>query len=42
MVMLMLITGIASPVLDNVTIIMLVAPVTLVICDRLASRRSPS
>ena len=35
MVMLMVITGIASPVLDNVTIIMLVAPVTLVICDRL-------
>ena len=30
-----MITGIASPVLDNVTIIMLVAPVTLVICDRL-------
>lgn len=35
MVMLMAITGVASPVLDNVTIIMLVAPVTLVICDRL-------
>lgn len=35
MVMLMAITAIASPVLDNVTIIMLVAPVTLVICDRL-------
>lgn len=35
MVMLMVITGIASPVLDNVTIIMLIAPVTLVICDRL-------
>ena len=35
MVMLMVITGVASPVLDNVTIIMLVAPVTLVVCDRL-------
>lgn len=35
MVMLMAITAFASPVLDNVTIIMLVAPVTLVICDRL-------
>ncbi|GFG52753.1 hypothetical protein CQY20_01870 [Mycolicibacterium agri] len=35
MVMLMLITAIASPVLDNVTIILLIAPVTLVICDRL-------
>jgi Na+/H+ antiporter NhaD/arsenite permease-like protein len=35
MAMLMLITAVASPVLDNVTIIMLVAPVTLVICDRL-------
>lgn len=35
MVMLMIITAIASPVLDNVTIIMLIAPVTLVICDRL-------
>ena len=35
MVMLMLITAIASPVLDNVTIIMLVAPVTLVVCERL-------
>lgn len=35
MVMLMAITAIASPVLDNVTIIMLIAPVTLVICDRL-------
>ena len=35
LVMLMAITAIASPVLDNVTIIMLIAPVTLVICDRL-------
>ncbi len=35
MVMLMLITAIASPILDNVTIIMLVVPVTIVVCDRL-------
>ena len=42
MVMLMTITAVASPVLDNVTIIMLVAPVTLVICERLTSPRNPS
>jgi Na+/H+ antiporter NhaD/arsenite permease-like protein len=41
MVMLMAITAIASPVLDNVTIIMLVAPVTLVICDRLRISPQP-
>nr|WP_090340691.1 ArsB/NhaD family transporter [Mycolicibacterium malmesburyense]CRL70199.1 Na+/H+ antiporter NhaD-like permease [Mycolicibacterium malmesburyense] len=41
MVMLMLITAVASPVLDNVTIIMLVAPVTLVICDRLEIAAQP-
>lgn len=41
MVMLMIITGVASPVLDNVTIIMLVAPVTLVICDRLEIAPQP-
>ncbi|GIJ54430.1 SLC13 family permease [Virgisporangium aurantiacum] len=35
MVMLMLITAIASPFLDNVTTIMLVAPVTVVVCQRL-------
>lgn len=35
MVLLMLITAIASPVLDNVTIIMLIAPVTVVVCARL-------
>lgn len=42
MVMLMLITAFASPVLDNVTIILLIAPVTLVICDRLRIARSPT
>jgi Na+/H+ antiporter NhaD/arsenite permease-like protein len=41
MVMLMLITGIASPMLDNVTIILLIAPVTLVICDRLRIAPQP-
>ncbi len=41
MVMLMLITAIASPVLDNVTVILLVVPVTLVICDRLCIAPQP-
>lgn len=41
MVMLMLVTAVASPVLDNVTIIMLVAPVTLVVCDRLDIAAQP-
>jgi len=41
MVMLMIITAIASPFLDNVTTIMLVAPVTVVVCDRLAVSARP-
>ncbi|MCV7257815.1 SLC13 family permease [Mycobacterium shimoidei] len=41
MVMLMTITAIASPVLDNVTIILLVAPVTLVVCERLRIAPQP-
>lgn len=41
MVMLMLITAIASPFLDNVTTIMLVAPVTIVVCNRLRVRAQP-
>ena len=41
MLMLMLVTGIASPVLDNVTIILLVAPVTLVVCNRLQLSPQP-
>jgi Na+/H+ antiporter NhaD/arsenite permease-like protein len=41
MAMLMVITAIASPVLDNVTIIMLVAPVTLVVCERLRIAPQP-
>ncbi|OLF05727.1 hypothetical protein BLA60_35030 [Actinophytocola xinjiangensis] len=41
MVMLMVITAIASPFLDNVTTIMLVAPVTVVVCDRLQISAKP-
>src|SRR5699024_6705924 len=41
MVMLMVITAIASPILDNVTIIMLVVPVTIVVCNRLHIRAQP-
>jgi Na+/H+ antiporter NhaD/arsenite permease-like protein len=41
MVMLMIITAIASPFLDNVTTIMLVAPVTVVVCDRLRVPAQP-
>lgn len=41
MVMLMFITAVASPVLDNVTIIMLVAPVTIVVCSRLEIAPQP-
>ncbi len=36
MVMLVLITAVLSAALDNVTTVLLVAPVTLLICDRLA------
>jgi Na+/H+ antiporter NhaD/arsenite permease-like protein len=41
MVMLMAITAIASPFLDNVTTIMLVAPVTIVVCNRLRIPAQP-
>ncbi|TNY35991.1 SLC13 family permease [Thermomonospora catenispora] len=41
LVMLMAITAIASPFLDNVTTIMLVAPVTLVVCGRLQIPAQP-
>lgn len=41
MVMLMAITAIASPFLDNVTTIMLVAPVTIVVCNRLRVPAQP-
>ena len=41
MVMFMVITAIASPVLDNVTVIMLVVPVTIVVCNRLRIPAQP-
>ncbi|MCS7475301.1 ArsB/NhaD family transporter [Umezawaea endophytica] len=41
MVMLMGITAVASPFLDNVTTIMLVAPVTVVVCNRLRVPAQP-
>ncbi|MEW2358706.1 ArsB/NhaD family transporter [Spirillospora sp. NPDC029432] len=41
MVMLMVITAVASPFLDNVTTIMLVAPVTVVVCNRLRFPAQP-
>ncbi|MEU4839083.1 ArsB/NhaD family transporter [Nocardia testacea] len=41
LVMLMIITAVASPLLDNVTIIMLVAPVTIVVCGRLGFAPQP-
>lgn len=41
MVMLMLITAVGSPFLDNVTTIMLVAPVTVVVCNRLRISPQP-
>ncbi|BCJ31616.1 ArsB/NhaD family transporter [Actinocatenispora sera] len=41
MVLLMVITAIASPFLDNVTTIMLIAPITLVVCERLRIAPQP-
>ena len=41
MVMLMALTAIASPFLDNVTTVMLVAPVTIVVCKRLGIVATP-
>ncbi|MCC7127529.1 MAG: ArsB/NhaD family transporter [Microbacteriaceae bacterium] len=41
MVMLMAITAIASPFLDNVTTIMLIVPITLVVCARLNISPAP-
>ena len=41
LVMLMAITAVASPFLDNVTTIMLVAPVTVVVCNRLRIPAQP-
>ncbi|MGI8334328.1 ArsB/NhaD family transporter [Actinomadura scrupuli] len=41
MVMLVVITGCASALLDNVTTVLLVAPVTFLVCERLALRAAP-
>ncbi|WP_395297703.1 SLC13 family permease [Kitasatospora hibisci] len=41
MAMLMVITAVASALLDNVTTVLLVAPVTLLVCDRLALKAAP-
>ncbi len=41
LVLLMAITAIASPFLDNVTTIMLVAPVTIVVCGKLGISAAP-
>ncbi|MDT0531438.1 ArsB/NhaD family transporter [Micromonospora sp. DSM 115977] len=41
MVLLVAITGIASPVLDNVTTVMLVAPITISVCRRLGMPAAP-
>jgi Na+/H+ antiporter NhaD/arsenite permease-like protein len=41
MILLVLITAIASAFLDNVTTILLIAPVTLLVCDRLGINPTP-
>jgi len=41
MVMLCMITAVASAFLDNVTTVLLVAPVTLLVCERLKARPAP-
>lgn len=41
MILLVLVTAMASALLDNVTTVLLVAPVTLLICDRLAIKAVP-
>ena len=41
MVLLVLITAVASAMLDNVTTVLLIAPVTLLVCDRLAINPIP-
>lgn len=41
MVLLMAITAVASPILDNVTIVMLIVPVTIVVCRRLGMSPVP-
>src|SRR5665648_833120 len=41
MVLLVLITAVASALLDNVTTVLLIAPVTLLVCDRLGIKPTP-
>ncbi|WP_026256165.1 SLC13 family permease [Mycobacterium sp. 155] len=41
MILLVLVTAMASALLDNVTTVLLIAPVTLLICDRLAIKAVP-
>lgn len=41
MILLVLITAVASAMLDNVTTVLLIAPVTLLVCDRLAINPIP-
>jgi Na+/H+ antiporter NhaD/arsenite permease-like protein len=41
MVMLVVITAVASALLDNVTTVLLIAPVTLLVCERLALPAAP-
>ena len=41
MVLLVLITAVASAFLDNVTTVLLIAPVTLLVCDRLGVKPGP-
>ena len=41
MILLVIVTAIASALLDNVTTVLLIAPVTLLVCDRLAIKAAP-
>jgi Na+/H+ antiporter NhaD/arsenite permease-like protein len=41
MILLVLVTAVASAFLDNVTTVLLIAPVTLLVCDRLAIDAAP-
>lgn len=42
MILLVLVTAVASALLDNVTTVLLIAPVTLLVCDRLDINPAPS
>src|SRR3954454_7003344 len=41
LMLLVVITGVASALLDNVTTVLLIAPVTLLVCDRLGVKPTP-